>query len=67
MISKWRGGKKARGQDGKKGGITMALMRWRDRGWPFGELNELRREMDRLFERAFGRTTPERSQIRCPN
>jgi HSP20 family protein len=33
-------------------------MRWRDRGWPFRELEELRDEMDRLFERTFGR--PER-------
>jgi HSP20 family protein len=37
-------------------------MRWRDRGWPFRELDELREEMDRLFERTFGRTTP----LRCP-
>ncbi|MFQ6039491.1 MAG: Hsp20/alpha crystallin family protein [Candidatus Poribacteria bacterium] len=36
----------------------MALMRWRDRGWPFRELDELREEMDRLFERTFGRTLP---------
>jgi HSP20 family protein len=40
----------------------MELMRWRDRGWPFRELDELREEMDRLFERTFGRTTP----LRCP-
>jgi HSP20 family protein len=34
----------------------MALMRWRDRGWPFSELEELRDEMDRIFDRTFGRT-----------
>ena len=33
----------------------MALMRWRERGWPFRGLDELRDEMDRIFERTFGR------------
>jgi len=41
----------------------MALMRWRDRGWPFRELDELREEMDRLFERTFGRTVPARRAV----
>jgi HSP20 family protein len=40
----------------------MALMRWRDRGWPFRELDELREEMDRLFERTLGRTVPLRRE-----
>jgi HSP20 family molecular chaperone IbpA len=38
-------------------------MRWRDRSWPFRELDELREEMDRLFERTFGRTTPLRRGV----
>ena len=42
----------------------MALIRWRDRGWPFRELDELREEMDRLFERTFGRTVPARREGR---
>jgi HSP20 family protein len=41
----------------------MALIRWRDRGWPFRELDELREEMDRLFERTFGRTVPFRREV----
>jgi len=41
----------------------MALMRWRDRGWPFRELDELREEMDRLFERTLGRAVPLRREV----
>ncbi|MBM3239356.1 Hsp20/alpha crystallin family protein [Candidatus Poribacteria bacterium] len=37
-------------------------MRWRDRGWPFRELDELREEMDRLFERTLGRAVPLRRE-----
>ena len=40
----------------------MALMHWRNRHWPFRELEDLRDEMDRLFERTFGRTTPARRE-----
>ncbi|MBM3243040.1 Hsp20/alpha crystallin family protein [Candidatus Poribacteria bacterium] len=42
----------------------MALIRWRDRGWPFRELDELREEMDRLFDRTFGRAVPARHEGR---
>ena len=41
----------------------MALIRWRNRNWPFRELDELREEMDRLFERAFGRTVPTQREV----
>ena len=41
----------------------MALMRWRGRAWPFRELNDLREEMDRLFEQTFGRTVPARRRV----
>ena len=41
----------------------MALIRWRDRNWPFRELDELRGEMDRLFDRTFGRIVPARREV----
>jgi HSP20 family protein len=41
----------------------MALMRWRDRGWPFRELEEFRDDIDRLFDRTFSRRAPARREV----